>query len=446
MTDSNPKDITANNNTELKKDLSQLSNLIKSINNQKINEDKIIKYKNHKSINPHYYNFISSKNVGKLSSFDTLDKKKSSKKRSKKIKNKSKSERIVTNFLYLKDKEKDCIEDNKIKSLKRNIFDKPKNDVLSFVSKCKKKYPKIDIVKNTYNYNHSSNTDCYISIPQKLKKQLNILSIKTIFPIDNKYGKYTKYVQNVAKSIKDFINLDYDSIFSKENSTNMKYLMINTDYDNKNNIIYTINKKLLLLDLDETLVHSEFRDSTNYKSLDKMKENSKCYNRAFSYVENNYKYYFDIYFRPFLFDFLHEIKNYFDLAIFTASSKGYADTVINYIDPNNEFFKFRLYRDACVPIQKYIYIKDLRIIKNYDPMNIILMDNSLYSFINQPSNGMLIYSFYSNHKDNQLIHAKNFLIKYIYPSKDVRIEIDKWFNFSDLLGKKIINENDSEEN
>ena len=79
-------------------------------------------------------------------------------------------------------------------------------------------------------------------------------------------------------------------------------------------------------------------------------------------------------------------------------------------------------------------------------MNIILMDNSLYSFINQPSNGMLIYSFYSNHKDNQLIHAKNFLIKYIYPSKDVRIEIDKWFNFSDLLGKKIINENDSEEN
>ena len=74
---------------------------------------------------------------------------------------------------YLKDKEKDCIEDDKIKSLKRNIFDKPKNDVLSFVSKCKKKYPKIDIVKNTYNYNYSSNTDCYISIPQKLK---NVLS------------------------------------------------------------------------------------------------------------------------------------------------------------------------------------------------------------------------------------------------------------------------------
>ena len=148
----------------------------------------------------------------------------------------------------------------------------------------------------------------------------------------------------------------------------------------------------------------------------------------------------------FYFDFLHEIKNYFELAIFTASSKRYADTIINYIDPNNEFFKFRLYRDACIPIQKYLFIKDLRIIKDYDPMNVILMDNSLYSFINQPSNGMLIYSFYSNHKDNELMHAKNFLIKYIFPSKDVRIEIEKWFHFSELLGKKNYEENDSEDN
>ena len=54
----------------------------------------------------------------------------------------------------------------------------------------------------------------------------------------------------MARSIKDFIYLEYDSIFAEENATNMKYLILNTDSDN--------DKKLLLLDLDETLVHSEF--------------------------------------------------------------------------------------------------------------------------------------------------------------------------------------------
>ena len=345
------------------------------------------------------------------------------------------SERIVTNF---KNKKKNNSVKEKKESFKKNKNKKAKGNILSLISNFQKKSPKIDIVKSTKNI-CDKKPEYYLSIPSKLKKQLDILSIKIIYPIDNKYGKYTKYVQNVSKSIKDFMNLDYDSIFSEENSSKMKYLI----FDGELNI--SSGKKLLLLDLDETLIHSEFRDSSNYKSLDRIKQNSKCYNRSFSYIDDNYQYYFDIYFRPFLFDFLHEIKNYFDLAIFTASSKGYADIIINYIDPNKEFFKFCLYREACIPIQKYIYIKDLRIIKNYNPMNIIIMDNSLYSFINQPSNGMLIYSFYSNHKDNQLLHAKNFLIKYLYPAEDVRIEIEKWFHFNELLGKKNFNESDSED-
>ena len=417
--------------TLLRREFSNLSNFFQSINSRK---DIGKKMKQNRSIKPHHYNFITSKNLGKLSSFDTLEKKKSSRKKKKNFRNKSISQRIVTNFNSEKEV---CVEKGK-KSDNHIFLFESKDSGLSLKNNLPEEYPKLDVVKSALGAD--SSPENYLFVPLKLKKELDILSIKIIYPVDNKNGKYTKYVQNVSKSIRDFIGLDYDSIFSIENSNNVKYLEYESETYNNT------NKKLLLLDLDETLIHSEFRDNYNYKSLDKMKAHSKCYHRSFSYIENNYKYYFDIYFRPFLFDFLHEIKNYFDLAIFTASSKGYADTVINYIDPNNEFFKFRLYRDACVPIQKYIYIKDLRIIKNYDPMNIILMDNSLYSFINQPSNGMLIYSFYSNHKDNQLIHAKNFLIKYIYPSKDVRIEIDKWFNFSDLLGKKIINENDSEEN
>ena len=426
--------------TGLKRDLSQLSNLIKSITGQNDFEFKGQKNKLHKSIKPHKYSFILQKTIGKLSSSETLEKKKSSNKKRKSIRNKFKSERIVTNYKVINVEKEDYIEESKAE-LKRKICKNYEINPLSFALNLHKKNPKIDVVENNnYNFKNEVSPENYLLIPYKLKKEINLLSLNIIYPIDNKYGKCTKYIQKVSKSIKDFINLDYDSIFSIENSNNVKYLI----YENRIN--NNINKKLLLLDLDETLIHSEFRDASNYKYLDKMKENSKCYNRSFSYINKNYKYYFEIYFRPFLFDFLHEIKNYFDLAIFTASLKGYADTVINYIDPNNEYFKFRLYREACIPIQKYIFIKDLRIIKNYDPKNVILLDNSFYSFINQPLNGMLIYSFFSNYKDNQLIHAKNFLIKYIYPSNDVRIEIEKWFQYNELMGKKFSKENDSDDN
>ena len=437
--------------TGMKRDLSKLSYLIKSINNQKEKMTKNIKYKHHKSIKAHNYYILSSSILGKLSSSDTLEKKKQSSGKKRKFRNKSISERGVTNYKVealeeeeekIEEDKEDSIEKRKIYLLKKNIYKKPETNVLLIASNSPKKKPKIEIIQNNSN-NKTNNTkeEYYLLLPNKLRKELNVLPIKIIYPIDNKFGKCTKYIQNVAKSIKDFINLDYDSIFSKENSTNVNYIL----YENiLNNAME--KKKLLLLDLDETLVHSEFRHPSNFKSLDKLKENSKCYNRSFTYIENDYKYYFDVYFRPYLFDFLHEIKNYFDLAIFTASSKGYADTIIDYIDPNYDIFKFRLYREACIPIQKYVYIKDLRIIKNFNEKNVILMDNSFYSFINQPSNGMLIYSFYNNYKDKQLIHAKNFLIKYIYPSKDVRIEIEKWFQFSELLRKGGVNYFDNNNN
>ena len=438
MTDFNDRKKMSRSKTGLKRNLSQLSNIIRTNNSQNDLEYKSRKYKYHKSIRPHNCKFITSNQLLIYSSSDTLDKKKPTKAKRKIFRN---SERVVTNYKIENEEIEEDSEEEQI-TPKKNISNKTHEiNILSLAYKSQRKNPKIDIIKNYNNDKYDLKPENYLYIPYKLKKKLDILSIKIIYPVDNKYGKYTKYVQNVAKSLKDFIHLDYDSIFSEENLSNVKYLIYDKLNNNNNKL-----KKLLLLDLDETLVHSEFRNPSNYKSLDKMKENSRCYNRSFSYIEDNYKYYFDIYFRPYLFDFLHEIKYYFDLAIFTASSKRYADTVIDYIDPNNELFKFRLYREACIPIQKFLFIKDLRIIKNYDPMNVILMDNSFYSFINQPSNGMLIYSFYSNYKDNQLIHAKNFLIKYIYPSKDVRIEIEKWFQFSELLGKKIPIDDDIENN
>ena len=39
-----------------------------------------------------------------------------------------------------------------------------------------------------------------------------------------------------------------------------------------------------------------------------------------------------------------------------------------------------LYRDSCIKTDSNVYLKDLRIIKNVDMKNIILVDNAVYGF------------------------------------------------------------------
>ena len=360
------------------------------------------KLKRNRSINPKY---VSTQNLNQLSSNLTPKKKKSGNKKGKSVKFKVHQEE-PEEPLYP--------EEETVK------FDTT-NFALFLENMLTKSHSKGRIAKK--------NT-IYLKVPNKLKKEIDMLPLDIVFPVENRYGLFEKYQQRIKESLKSISKLCFNSVFSYENARNVNYLIHEGTCDERGN-----KKKLLLLDLDETLVHSEIRDKKNFHVLNKLKDSAKCYHKVFSYMEKNYLYYFDIFFRPYLFDFLHEIQNYFDIAVFTASCKGYADTIIDYIDPSNTIFKFRLYREACIPIQDYIYIKDLRIIRNYEPSNVILMDNSLYSFVNQPKNGMLLYSFYWNEKDDQLIIAKNFLLKYIYNAKDVREELEKWYYYNEFKKK-----------
>ena len=335
---------------------------------------------------------------------------------------------------------KDCDCENnekkkKTKNKQKMKFPKTptKKDIKANEQKIEKDDDEIREIIVRTNYGNSTNSpENYIILPKKLNDELEKPELNLINPNKNVEGNYSSYINGVVNSLKEFIEFDYDSIFDQENKDNVKYFhytspMIFEEYEPK--------KKLLIIDLDETLIHTKFRNKDNYKELDVLTKKSKCYTRTFSYSDENYIYYMDVFFRPHLKNFLNEVSKYFDLAIFTAATKLYADTIIDFIDPDNKFFLFRLYREACIPIQQRLYIKDLRIIKDYDPMNVILMDNSLYSFMNQPSNGMLVNSFFTNHRDNQLISAKNFLINHIYPCDDIRKECEKWYHFTNVFYK-----------
>ena len=234
----------------------------------------------------------------------------------------------------------------------------------------------------------------------------------------NNNGNYDNYVKNALKLIslipfrKLFLNERIKEIAKKINFENLK---------NSSDA----NRKLLILDLDETLIHSD---------LD------------FLLKEKNVKYdtvlYFDseeekniplpIIIRPGIYDFLDYASKNFDLVVFTASDQQYADTIINYIERDKKYFKMRLYRNNCIFIDPGLYIKDLRIFDSFKKLeDIIILDNSLFSFANQLNNGILITSFFDDKEDTFLYNAKEYL-EFIKNEKDIREVNKENFRFEEI--------------
>ena len=52
--------------------------------------------------------------------------------------------------------------------------------------------------------------------------------------------------------------------------------------------------------------------------------------------------------RPFTRECLELVNKYFEVIVFTASHKWYADVILDYIDPEKKLIYHRLYRDQCI--------------------------------------------------------------------------------------------------
>lgn len=121
--------------------------------------------------------------------------------------------------------------------------------------------------------------------------------------------------------------------------------------------------------------------------------------------------------RPFAIETLKECETLgFEVAIFTASHQQYADAVLDkLIDPARRYP--RLYRQHCIRTSEGIYIKDLRVIRNRLLKDIILVDNAVYSFGFQLTNGIPILPFYKNRNDRELVQLVNYLKNHIVKAK-----------------------------
>lgn len=117
--------------------------------------------------------------------------------------------------------------------------------------------------------------------------------------------------------------------------------------------------------------------------------------------------------RPHLYQTLNQIMKSYNPIVFAGSNRSYADSIIDYLDPEKNLFKYRLYRHNCVklPSEKgTFYVKDLRIIKNVSLKNMVIIDNSVLSFAFQLENGIPISDFYNNKDDVDLITLGTYLM------------------------------------
>lgn len=202
--------------------------------------------------------------------------------------------------------------------------------------------------------------------------------------------------------------------------------------------------KTLVLDMDETMIHSKFfpvtaDDVQTIQAGVLRHDDSGCLEfniflskddnpdaPAESYIRLNVKV------RKHLEDILMYLSTMYEIAVFTAGEKDYADTILDFIDGDRTVIKHRLYRQHCVSPAKGILVKDLRVIADRDLKDTVLVDNSIVSFAFQLSNGIPIAAFTGDNKDEELLYLVTYLEE-LFTQPDVRAYIDTTLRLNAMM-------------
>jgi len=99
----------------------------------------------------------------------------------------------------------------------------------------------------------------------------------------------------------------------------------------------------------------------------------------------------------------------YEICVFTAGEQAYADAILDFIDEDKTIIKHRLYRHHCIKAAPRVYVKDLRIIADRDLKDMVIVDNSIISFLFNMENGVPIHSFTGQPNDEELMYMVSYL-------------------------------------
>ncbi|KAF7222958.1 CTD small phosphatase-like protein isoform X3 [Nothobranchius furzeri] len=157
-------------------------------------------------------------------------------------------------------------------------------------------------------------------------------------------------------------------------------------------IISDHGKKCVVIDLDETLVHSSFKPISNADFIVPVEIDGTVHQ---VYVLK----------RPHVDEFLKKMGELFECVLFTASLAKYADPVADLLDQWG-VFRARLFRESCV-FHRGNYVKDLSRLGR-ELNNVIIVDNSPASYIFHPENAVPVQSWFDDINDTELLELLPF--------------------------------------
>jgi len=160
-----------------------------------------------------------------------------------------------------------------------------------------------------------------------------------------------------------------------------------------------IGRKTLVLDLDETLVHSSFRHVATADIVIEVEIEGNLHK---VYVRK----------RPGVDEFLLKTAELYEIVIYTASMSKYANPLVDELDIHG-VCHWRLFREACTRMSSG-YAKDLSRLGR-DLKDVIIIDNSPVCYSLQPDNAIPIQTWRDDPSDRELLD----LIPILQSLKDV---------------------------
>ncbi|KAK1787750.1 hypothetical protein P4O66_016249 [Electrophorus voltai] len=216
-----------------------------------------------------------------------------------------------------------------------------------------------------------------------LKTRQCLLGIRTFLGVTSRIWGFILYIlRKHLRTIIQYQTVRYDTLPLSPASRNR---------------LNAVKRKILVLDLDETLIHSHHdgvlrptvRPGTPPDFILKV-------------VIDKHPVRFFVHKRPHVDFFLEVVSQWYELVVFTASMEIYGSAVADKLDNNRGILKRRYYRQHCT-LDLGSYIKDLSVVHN-DLSSIVILDNSPGAYRSHPDNAIPIKSWFSDPSDTALLN------------------------------------------